>query len=236
MVLERLQKILAHAGIASRRKAEELITQGRVEVNGRIVRELGTKADPDVDIIAVGGKQLTSEKKVILMLNKPRGYISTVSDELERKTVMDIAPKIGRLYPVGRLDKDTKGLIILTNDGELAYRLSHPKFEVEKTYHAIVEGEINQTAVQKLQKGVYIGTKKTSPAKIKILFRDKSKTALEIKIHEGMKHQVRDMLYVVGHPVKELVRVKFANLSLGSLKPGAWRFLTKDEIDGLKKA
>jgi len=232
---ERLQKILAHAGVASRRKAEELITQGKVEVNGNMVTELGAKADPEIDVIWVSGRPIAKEKKIFIMLNKPKGYISTVSDERGRKTVLDIVPKSARLYPVGRLDKNTRGLLVLTNDGELAYRLTHPKFEVEKTYHAIVEGEIGEKAIERLQKGVYLGEKKTAPAKVKVLFKDKQKSGVEIKIHEGMKHEVREMLYRVGHPAIELTRIKFANLSLGTLKTRAWRYLTKEEIDGLKR-
>jgi len=234
--MERLQKVLAHAGICSRRKAEELILQGQVEVNDQVVTRLGTKVEPEKDKISVSGKPVDLEKKIYIAINKPKGYISTVSDTHNRLTVLDLVPRDQRLYPVGRLDKDTTGLLIMTNDGDLAHRLSHPKFEVEKTYEAVIKGELSRKDIERLQKGIYLEGRRTAPSKVKILFSQRNRTCLRIAIREGRKRQVRLMLLYVKHPVVELKRVKFGNLSLGNLKPGQWRYLKKDEIGKLKSS
>jgi len=232
----RLQKALAQAGIASRRKAIEIIESGKVEVNGQIVKEKGFGVDLAKDKILVSGKSIKPENYLYVLLNKPRNYISTVSDPKSRRTVIDIVGQIDkRLYPVGRLDKNTTGLLLLTNDGELAFRLMHPRFGVEKTYEAIVKGVVDQGAVDKLRRGLFVDGKKTFPAKVELIFTDKEKSKLKIKIHEGRKHQVRLMLLTVGHPVKELKRVNFGNLSLGTLKLGKSRLLTINEVEGLRK-
>jgi len=232
----RLQKALAHAGIASRRKAVEIIESGKVEVNGQIVREKGFGVDIGKDKISVSGKSIKPENYSYILLNKPRNYISTVSDPKSRRTVLDMVGPIGkRLYPVGRLDKNTTGLMLLTNDGELAFRLMHPKFGVEKTYEAMVKGQLSQAAIDKLRRGLFVDGAKTSPAKVELVFKDKEKSKVKIKIHEGRKHQVRLMLLTVGHPVKELKRVNFGNLNLGTLKSGKYRPLTVNEVEGLKK-
>ncbi|OIO81596.1 MAG: hypothetical protein AUJ89_00400 [Candidatus Omnitrophica bacterium CG1_02_43_210] len=232
----RLQKVLARAGIASRRKAIKIIENGSVEVNGRVVTEKGFGVDIDKDKITVAGKPISAEKYIYILLNKPKNCISTVSDPNLRKTVMDVVGLIDkRVYPVGRLDKHTTGLLLMTNDGELAYRLTHPKFGVEKTYEALVKGSVTQHAIDKIKRGLFVDGKKTQRAKVDLLFKDKEKSRLKVKIHEGRKHQVRLMLLTVGFPVKQLKRVNFGNLSLGTLKVGSCRLLTVNEISGLKK-
>jgi len=232
----RLQKALSHAGIASRRKAVEIIESGNVEVNGQIVTEKGLAVDISRDKILVSGKPITLHGNVYILTNKPKNCISTTSDTHLRKTVIDLIGDFPqRVYPVGRLDKNTTGLLLLTNDGELAFRLTHPKFGVEKTYEALVRGVVTQKTVEKLQKGLFVDGKKTAPAKVEIIYTDKEKTKLKIKIHEGRKRQVRLMLLTVGHRVVDLKRVNFGNLSLGTLKPGECRMLTANEVSALKK-
>lgn len=232
----RLQKFLADAGIASRRAAENLILQGKVQVNGRIIKKLGSKVDPEVDEIKVDGKTVRATPHyVYILMNKPKGVITTVKDPFGRPTVLSMLKGIKqRVYPVGRLDKDTEGLLILTNDGNLAYRLTHPKHEVEKTYVAQVEGIVNETQVKALERGVELEDGKTAPARVRILKVGENQTVLEIKIHEGRKRQVRRMCDAIGHPVINLKRTHIGELSLNGLKPGRWRFMTKREIEYLK--
>lgn len=230
--MERLQKILARAGIASRRKCEQLILDGRVTVNGRVVRELGVKADPHKDRITVDGRPIRAEKHVYLMLYKPRGVVSTVSDPQGRKTVLDL---IGnevreRIFPVGRLDMDTSGLLLLTNDGELMHALLHPSRKIYKTYRAYVQGSVSREEVEQLQKGVQLEDGMTAPARVRKVRETEGRTLLEIAIHEGRNRQVRRMCEAVGHPVLSLRRVKFAFLTLGRLKAGEYRFLTWEEV------
>ena len=179
---------------------------------------------------------ISPDNYIYIWLKKPKNCISAVSDSRLRKTVIDIVGEIDkRVYPVGRLDKNTTGLLLLTNDGELAYRLTHPRFGVEKTYEAIVKGAIGQSAIEKLRRGLFVDGQKTRPARIDLVFKDKEKSKVRIRIHEGRKHQVRLMLLTVGHPAKELKRVNFGNLNLGTLKLGKCRLLTMSEIIGLKK-
>lgn len=233
--MERLQKVMASRGVGSRRACEELILAGRVAVNGEIVKEMGTKVGED-DIIAVDGRELTSshEPLVYLMLNKPKGCVTTVSDPQGRKTVMDLIPDVQyRVYPVGRLDFDTEGLLLLTNDGDLSYVLTHPSHGVEKTYLAVVRGTPSEEAIQQLKRGILLDDGMTSPAQVKLLKRG-SRSEILLTIHEGRKRQVRRMLQAVGHPVVSLRRIKFGPLSLNGLPPGKYRYLSTQEIWALK--
>ncbi len=230
--LMRLQKYIALCGIASRRKAEELISGGAVFVNQVCVQTPGVKIDPSKDKVTVNGKPITiQEQSVYIMLNKPRGYVSTVSDNFGRKTVLDLIPQtLGRLYPVGRLDYDSEGLILLTNDGDFTYRLTHPSHEVTKTYRVTVNGKVSNSAFDRLRRGVMIDGRKTRPATIKQIVFKEPYTTFFITIHEGRNRQVRKMCDAVGYPVVALCRVAEGVLELGSLAKGAWRHLTPKEI------
>ena len=213
----RLQKYLADAGIASRRKAEELIKQGKVYVNGKIVNELGTKVTPNVDEIRYEGKKVEIEEKYIyILLNKPIGYVTTVKDQFNRDLVMDLVKIRKRLVPVGRLDMYTSGALILTNDGEFVYKVTHPKHEIEKTYTVTIKGIIKNEEVKNLEIGVDIGEYITKPAKVKILKTDEEKniSRLEITIHEGKNRQVRKMCEAIGHSVLALHRSKIAGIGV----------------------
>ncbi len=213
----RLQKYLADAGIASRRKAEELIKQGKVYVNGKIVNELGTKVTPNVDEIRYEGKKVEIEEKYIyILLNKPIGYVTTVKDQFNRDSVMDLVKIRKRLVPVGRLDMYTSGALILTNDGEFVYKVTHPKHEIEKTYTVTIKGIIKNEEVKNLEIGVDIGEYITKPAKVKILKTDEEKniSRLEITIHEGKNRQVRKMCEAIGHSVLALHRSKIAGIGV----------------------
>ena len=230
----RLQKIIAQAGIASRRKAEELIKSGRVTVNGTVIRQLGYKAAKE-DIIAVDGKVLKkAEKKVYILLNKPPGYVSTVKDQFSRRTVMDLIKGVEqRIYPVGRLDYETSGLLLLTNDGELTQRLTHPRYVTKKVYEAELEGVPSKQDIDKFEKGLDIGGYITAPAKMMIKTRRSNSSVVEITIHEGKNRQVRRMCEIIGHPVKKLKRIAEGEISLGDLREGEWRFLSAKEIEKL---
>ena len=213
----RLQKYLADAGIASRRKAEEIIKQGKVYVNGKIVNELGTKVTPNVDEIRYEGKKVEIEEKYIyILLNKPIGYVTTVKDQFNRDSVMDLVKIRKRLVPVGRLDMYTSGALILTNDGEFVYKVTHPKHEIEKTYTVTIKGIIKKEEVKNLEIGVDIGEYITKPAKVKILKTDEEKniSRLEIAIHEGKNRQVRKMCEAIGHSVLALQRSKIAGIGV----------------------
>ncbi|WP_168119193.1 pseudouridine synthase [Paenibacillus sp. HB172176] len=237
--MERLQKILAQAGVASRRKCEELIQSGAVTVNGEKVTTLGVKADPAVDAIAVNGKTIRGEKKLYLMLNKSKGVITSANDPQGRKVVTDFLPGIKeRVYPVGRLDYDTEGLLILTNDGEFANLLTHPKHHVPKTYHATVKGVPHGTALEQLQKGVKLEDGMTSPAEVEYhdVDTDKNEATIAITIYEGRNRQVRRMFEAVGHKVIRLKRIKFGELGLQQLGRGKFRHLTPQEVEELKAA
>ena len=224
---ERLQKILAKAGIASRRKAEELIRQGRITVDGKVVTELGFKVDHAKTQITFDGQPVGIEEKIYILLNKPAGYVTTLSDPQGRAIVTDLLPDIKqRVFPVGRLDFDTEGALILTNDGRLGHSIIHPSFEVNKTYVATVKGRPTQTKLTRLRKGILLEEgHKTWPAQVRILTSTKTETTLELRIHEGKKRQVRRMLAAIGHPVRTLARTAYGDLKLGNLAKGEYRFL-----------
>lgn len=235
--MERLQKVMAMAGVASRRKSEEIILAGRVRVNGQVVTELGTKVSSE-DLVEVDGKALSQESLKYFLLYKPRNYISAVSDNKGRPVVLDFFPNIEeRIYPIGRLDYDTSGLILLTNDGDLANLLMHPKYEVDKVYVAKIEGILREESRVKLEAGVFIDGKKTSPAQVQVFKTNpQNQTSIvKITIHEGWNHQVKNMFKTVGHPVMKLKREKYAFLNLDGLNVGQWRELTAFEVDKLKK-
>lgn len=255
--MERLQKILAHAGVASRRAAEAIIAAGRVKVNGEVVTEMGRQADPAVDKIEVDGKLLPSvqaetgaDTLVYIALNKPDGVVTTAKDTHGRLTVLDLlkpakvegepenAAKVSvpRVYPVGRLDADSTGLLLLTNDGDLTYRLTHPRFGVEKEYMAHVRGRPSEEALQRLRTGIEIDGEVTSRARVTETAHVGDTTYLRITIHEGRNRQVRLMCAAVGHYVIDLQRMKFGPIAIGDLKPGAWRYLATHEVHALKKA
>ena len=230
--MERLQKLIARAGICSRREAEKIILSGRVTVDGKIVKELGAKADPSQKI-CVDGKPLTfSAEKIYLLLNKPRGYVSTVKDERGRRTVLELLGEnfSERVYPVGRLDLNSEGLLILTNDGDLTNALIHPRFEVTKTYRAKVSGDVTEEKLDKLRAGIELDDGLTAPAEIYRLDKD----LVEITIHEGRNRQVRRMFAAIGCDVKRLRRIKFAGLTLEGVGVGKFRTLTAREVARLK--
>lgn len=233
----RLQKYLADCGVASRRGSEEIIRSGRVRVNGETVTEMGVKIDEDNDLVMVDDIPVRIEKKLVyIMLNKPAGFVTTVSDDKGRDTVMDLVTDIPiRLYPVGRLDYDTEGLLLLTNDGELTYNITHPKNNIPKTYVAEVTGNINMETLTRLRNGVVIDGIRTSPAKVEVIGATQLGTKLEITIHEGRNRQVRKMFESVGCIVKRLKRTKEAGLNLGHLPLGRWRKLSESEVNMLKK-
>lgn len=226
---------MAHAGIASRRKSEELIQAGRVKVNGKVVTELGIKVNKN-DTVEVDGVLVEREHPVYFLLNKPRGVVSSAADDKGRKTVVDFFPEVEqRIYPIGRLDYDTTGALILTNDGEFAQLMMHPKYEIEKTYVAKVSGLVNKETLTRLEKGVKIDGLKTAPAKARVLSQDRRKkvSMVELTIHEGQNHQVKKMFQALGHPVEKLKREKYGLLNLDGLQPGEWRELKAFEVNKL---
>jgi 23S rRNA pseudouridine2605 synthase len=227
----RLAKFLAHHGVASRRASEEVVRAGRVTVGGEVVTDPARDVD-EGSAVAVDGTPLrAARERIVYAVNKPAGVVSTAKDTHGRPTVVELAPKgAGRLYPVGRLDADSTGLILLTNDGELANRLTHPRYGVPKTYHAKVRGPVRREALERLREGVQLDDGPARPARVKLLRPD----LVEITLKEGRKRQVRRMLEAVGHPVKELVRIRFGPLSIGDLKPGAARRLTRAEVEKLR--
>ncbi|MFT4413149.1 23S rRNA pseudouridine(2605) synthase RluB [Fredinandcohnia humi] len=234
--MERLQKVIAHAGVASRRKAEELIQTGHVKVNGKVVKELGTKVSSN-DKIEVSGIPLEREEPVYFLLYKPRQVISSVSDDKGRKVVTDFFPEIRqRIYPVGRLDYDTSGLLLLTNDGEFANLLMHPKYEIEKVYVAKVKGIPPKEKLRQLEKGIKLEDGMTAPARVKLLSMDKKKQTaiIELTIHEGRNRQVRRMFEAIGHDVLKLKREKYGFLTLRGLHTGEHRELLPHEVKQLR--
>ncbi|MBO8434604.1 MAG: rRNA pseudouridine synthase [Tyzzerella sp.] len=232
----RLQKYLADAGIASRRKAEELIQRGKVSVNGTVVTELGTKIDDKTDTVRYNGKivKLESKKYVYIMLNKPEGFVTTVKDQFNRPAVTDLVKVKERVFPVGRLDYDTSGLLLLTNDGDLTYKLTHPKHEIEKTYIAKLFGTPDVNDINKFKRGVHVDGRKTLPAKIEILEKEEKYCYAKITIKEGRNRQVRKMCEAIKHPVAMLQRVATGELELGDLPKGKFRHLTDKEVRYLK--
>lgn len=233
----RLQKYLAECGVASRRKAEELILSGKIKVNGEVVTELGTKVNPSRDKVMYNNKLVKLEKnKVYILLNKPSGYISAAKDQFENPSILHLVKDINvRLYPVGRLDKDTTGAIILTNDGDFSYKLTHPKHEISKTYIAEVEGIPTAEEMRTFAKGVYIDGKKTYPAKIRIVKEIKKNSIVEIVIHEGRNRQVKKMCEAIGHKVTTLHRQAIGRISIDGVKEGKYRHLTQKEIQDLTR-
>ncbi len=232
----RLQKFLSNSGVASRRKCEELILAGKVSVNGKVVQELGTKINTDVDKVAYCGKLISnSEKLVYILLNKPIGYVTTAKDQFNRDTVLDLVKVKERVVPVGRLDMYTSGALILTNDGDFVYKVTHPKHEITKTYTVTLRGIIENQAVEKLRQGVEIDEYITRPAKVKILKTDEEKniSRLEITIHEGKNRQVRKMCEAVGSKVIALHRSKIGDIGVKDLKLGNWRYLKEYEVKKL---
>ena len=235
-MLDRLQKIISAAGITSRRASEELILAGRVTVNGFVVTELGSKADPASDTVAVDGKPLTiASKKLYILLYKPVGYMTTLDDPEGRPLVVDLLKEVGeRIYPVGRLDYNTEGLLLLTSDGEWANQLMHPRHEVEKEYHVRVRGKVHKSQLDQLASGVVIEERKTAPARVCMIKEGEQNDWFSITIHEGRNRQVRRMCEAVSLSVVRLRRVRYGMLSMGALKPGEFRFLTEAEVEGLR--
>lgn len=233
---ERLQKYLANNGIAARRKCEQYILEGRVKVNGEIVTELGTKINPEKDIIEFDGKKVEKvEKHVYILLNKPIGYVTTVKDQFDRPTVLDLVNVKEKILPVGRLDMYTSGALILTNDGDFINKITHPKHEVSKTYTVTVKGIVNKEDVERLENGVEIEDYISGKAKVKILKTDEEKniSRVQITIHEGKNREVRKMCEAIGKKVLALHRRKIANLDVKNLKIGEWRFLNHAEVKEL---
>lgn len=233
----RLQKLMADAGLGSRRHNENLIRAGRVSVNGQVAH-LGDKADPATDIVAVDGQPLQSEATIYIMLYKPRGVLSSTEDEMAqgRQTVRDLVDLPGHLYPVGRLDKQSEGLMLLTNDGHLAHRLTHPRYEHEKVYRVTVEGQPSPETLQQWANGLLLDGQMTVPAGIEILAQHSDHTLLQITMREGRKRQIRRIAAQLGHPVQQLQRVQIGPLQLTELRPGEWRHLTKAEVAALQQA
>lgn len=232
----RIQKFLSQAGICSRRKAEELIQQGLVSVNKKVVTELGTKIDPDKDIIHVEGSRIKTEiKKVTILLYKPKGYVTTLSDPQERPTVQDLIKKTSmRLFPVGRLDFNSEGLLLLTNDGEMSNTLTHPQHQIEKVYWVKVQGKPSESKLKRLRRGIKLEDGPTAPCKVKILSHTETNCWLEIVLKEGRNRQIRRMIEAIGYNVLKLKRARLAGLTLEGLKPGEYRLLTPQEIKTLK--
>lgn len=234
----RINKYIASCGIASRRKAEEIILQERVKVNGNIVKDLSFKIDEENDLVEIDNEKINMKKEnIYIVLNKPEGYITTVKDQFDRPSVIDLLTDIKeRIYPIGRLDYETSGLLILTNDGDLTYKLTHPKHEVSKVYIARVKGIPTYEEITNFENGLYIEDYKTSPAKIKILEKNEEKnySICQIQIHEGRNRQVRKMCKAINHPVQRLKRVAMGKITLKGTEVGKYRHLTNEEIKYLK--
>jgi len=232
----RLHKYISKCGVTSRRKAESLIEQGKVKVNGNIITEMGMTINPVKDIVTVNNKRIyMNENKIYIKLNKPRGYVTTMSDQFNRPTVMDLVKDIDeRIYPVGRLDFNTSGLLLLTNDGDLTNKITHPRNHIDKTYIATVKGKVNFKDIKAFEKGIDIGGYITAPGKLEILKVYNDKTDVKIIIHEGKNRQIRRMMKALGHPVLKLKRIAIGKIDIKDLEIGKWRFLNKTEIDYLK--
>ena len=234
----RINKYIALCGVASRRKAEELILAGRVTVNDEVMTELSYKVDEENDIVKVDDKLIKEENKLVyILLNKPEGYITTVKDQFDRPSVLDLVSDIKeRVYPIGRLDYETSGLLLLTNDGDLTYKLTHPKHEIDKTYVARVKGKLTKEEIERFKTGLKIEDYTTAPAKLKVIKYDEQRDSslLEIKIHEGKNRQVRKMCKAINHPVLRLRRSAMGKIKIGNCEIGKYRYLTEDEIKYLK--
>ena len=234
----RINKYIALCGVASRRKAEELILAGRVTVNDEVMTELSYKVDEENDIVKVDDKLIKEENKLVyILLNKPEGYITTVKDQFDRESVLDLVTDIKeRVYPIGRLDYETSGLLLLTNDGDLTYKLTHPKHEVDKTYVARVKGKLTPDEIKMFKSGLKIEDYVTAPAKLKVIRYDEKTNVslLEIKIHEGKNRQVRKMCKAINHPVLRLKRTAMGKIRIGECEIGKYRYLTEDEVKYLK--
>jgi 23S rRNA pseudouridine2605 synthase len=234
----RLNRYLAASGVASRRKAEKLIEAGRVVMNGRKVTDLATFVNPETDQVEVDGKPVRPPlRRMYLLLHKPVGFLSTASDPQGRPTVMRLVPRTPRVFPVGRLDMDTSGAILFTDDGDLAHRLLHPRYKIEKEYRVRVEGALSEDTLTTLRRGLLLSgeRRRTAPARVEVLEQTAQHTWLIMVIREGRKRQIRRMLDTVGHPVLELSRVRIGPISLGDLSPGTWRELTRDEVRALRR-
>ncbi len=234
---ERLQKVLAAAGLGSRRACEEIITAGRVSVNGSKVTVLGTRVDPAVDSVEVDGIRLdTQVEPRYFLLNKPPGYLTTTDDPQGRPTILDLFKQKGRFFPVGRLDLESRGLLLITNNGFIAHRLTHPRFEVDKTYVARVKGTVAPGVLKQLREGVDLEEGRTSPARVKVVGREGDSTVLEMVIHQGWKRQIRRMCAAVGLQVTDLMRTRLGPLSIERLPEGKWREMSPSEVEALFKA
>ncbi len=230
----RLQKFLAHAGVASRRAAEEIIRQGRVTVNGENITHMGVDVS-DTDTVTVDGRVINCrEEKIYIMLHKPVGFVSSAKDQFGRPTVLDLVTGDGmRIYPVGRLDYDTSGLILLTNDGDFTYRMTHPKHEIEKVYEALVSGMPSRDEIGRFEAGLEIENYTTAPAKLKVLFTQGENTLVQVTVHEGRNRQVRKMCQAIGHKVQKLKRISIGPVELKELPEGKWRRLEPEELESL---
>ncbi len=234
--MERLQKVLAHAGVASRRACEKIISEGRVTVNGDVVTVMGHKVDREKDLIAVDGQLISFAKAyTYILLNKPIEVITSVTDTHNRKTVLDLVKVQARVYPVGRLDYNTTGVLLLTDDGDLAYQLTHPSFGVWKTYRATISGKLNHSEIRKLTDGILLEEGLTAPAKCRIVQTLSDSQIVELSIHEGRKRQIRRMFDELDRRVIALERILFGSLSCQDLNRGAWRYLTDQEVSRLKQ-
>jgi len=234
----RLNRFLARCGVASRRGADRLISTGRVRINGVVVSEAGVRVDPTVDVVEFAGEVLSlPDQHTYIALNKPAGYVVTMSDPQGRKTVAELIADAPRaVVPVGRLDAPTEGLLLLTDDGELAHRIAHPSFEIDKVYRVVARGVLKPTDVDALEDGIELDGRRTAPAVVEVLGTDRNETHALITIHEGRKRQIRRMFEAVGHPVKRLSRTSIGPIHLGNIRSGRWRQLTPDELRALRAA
>src|SRR5262245_4997203 len=232
MALERLHKVLAHAGFGSRRSCEKRIAGGEVEVDGKIITEMGVKVDPSSQRIKCGGKYVKSPPLVHLLLNKPKGVVTTLNDNLGRRNVIDLLRGIRtRFVPAGRLDADSQGMLVLTNDGDLVNRLTHPSYQVSRTYHVVVQGVLDPKVIEKLSKGVWLSEGRTGPVDVRVKKSDREVTVVEVVLHEGMNREVRRVFAKFGLKVKHLKRIRIGRLELGTLGDGKYRNLTKRDIE-----